>query len=141
MESRIRQYDLSRYRLAFRLLAPPCRSRLLRRPFPLRGRHWSLAGVSRRLTASTPHSSHVGRQVGWNLGRWFWSGSLFRRLLYNPLGDLVGVVGPFSFADRHASIFSQEKMLKRLAEIQSDPVPIAQTAHASIYDGDGKQTK
>ena len=123
MESRTRQYDLSRYRLAFLLLPPPRSSRLLRSPFPLRSGHGHQAPLPADLTATAAHCRHVGRQVRRNTGRRFRRVSLFRGLFYNPLGELVGVAGPFSFAYRHAPIFAQVKMLKRLVEIQTDPVP------------------
>jgi len=48
---------------------------------------------------------------------------LCRGPLYNPLGELVGIAGPFSLAYRHGSIIAQRKMLKPLVENQTDPLP------------------
>jgi fumarate reductase flavoprotein subunit len=72
-----------------------------------------------------PPCSH-SRKIGGDRNRLFllWRGFLSRGSVYIPLGKLVGIAGPFSFAYRHESIFAQDKMLKRLVEIQTDPVPM-----------------
>ncbi len=87
-------------------LTPPCRRSLRRHFLPLRWGHRHQTPLPTHQTAFASHRGHVCRQIGRNRNMRFLGRILRRRLLYNPLGKLVWVAGPFSFANRHTPIIA-----------------------------------